>query len=234
MNINPQRILDMINRISRMSPFVLSNGELKKLCDEFKTKNNVELKSFVLKQNLCSFNMRNKRIPDLDELSKETYDYLKRAEFFQMSYLLNTFDESFLLSAIKHLIQIGEIHNISDVTQVSYFHRLAKRFPSKEEFLEYIENYYNINANPDNYCINNDKKIPTKNLNKLKSQKSKKDVLCTLCQNDIKIGDDVFVVPKCQHHFHFNKKECLDGFNIHDWLAKNSKCPVCQQKVKIV
>lgn len=43
---------------------------------------------------------------------------------------------------------------------------------------------------------------------------------CPICLNEFQDGDQIRVLPRCQHDFHVT---CIDM-----WLAKNSSCPTCR------
>ena len=51
---------------------------------------------------------------------------------------------------------------------------------------------------------------------------SKKDDICVICQEDIKLNDIVRII-KCKHSFHIN---CIDK-----WFIENKKCPMCKYEL---
>ncbi|KAM0020320.1 putative transcription factor C2H2 family [Helianthus debilis subsp. tardiflorus] len=54
--------------------------------------------------------------------------------------------------------------------------------------------------------------------------KSFKDGLqCAVCLSDVKEGDKIRVLPKCDHAFHM---ECVDL-----WFKSHSTCPICRNPV---
>ena len=46
---------------------------------------------------------------------------------------------------------------------------------------------------------------------------------CAICQDDIKDGEQIRAISKCQHGFHIN---CIDK-----WLSKKGECPLCRAAI---
>ena len=46
---------------------------------------------------------------------------------------------------------------------------------------------------------------------------------CAICQDDIKDGDQIRAISKCQHGFHMS---CIDK-----WLSKKGECPLCRAAI---
>ncbi|OMO91916.1 Zinc finger, RING-type [Corchorus olitorius] len=47
---------------------------------------------------------------------------------------------------------------------------------------------------------------------------------CAICLADFSDGDEIRMLPKCNHHFHV---ACID-----QWLLSHSSCPTCRHRLK--
>ena len=46
---------------------------------------------------------------------------------------------------------------------------------------------------------------------------------CVICQDDIKVNEDIIREIKCSHSFHI---DCIDN-----WFSENKKCPTCKYEL---
>jgi hypothetical protein len=51
----------------------------------------------------------------------------------------------------------------------------------------------------------------------------RRETMCSICLSDFKEGDNVSVLPKCKHTFHY---DCLA-----DWIKLKNNCPLCRLKI---
>lgn len=65
------------------------------------------------------------------------------------------------------------------------------------------------------------KKLPCHMI--LEEIKAAQSICCTICLQDIEVGETARTLPRCHHVFHL---KCVDR-----WLIKHGSCPVCRQEV---
>ncbi|KAK9278992.1 hypothetical protein L1049_028574 [Liquidambar formosana] len=65
------------------------------------------------------------------------------------------------------------------------------------------------------------KKLPSHMI--LDEIKTAQSICCTICLQDIEVGEVARSLPRCQHMFHLT---CVDK-----WLIRHGSCPVCRQDV---
>ena len=109
------------------------------------------------------------------------------------------------------------------------FYKQEKRMANEDEIFEYISNLQRINTDPERYYQDTKMHLPTPNLNLLLPKKSGKTDNCGLCMEEIKEGEECFVLP-CDHLFHCEDEKCIDT-TVKKWLSENKGCPVCKQEV---
>lgn len=111
------------------------------------------------------------------------------------------------------------------------FYKQEKRMANEDEIFEYINNLRRINEDPERYYQDTKMHLPTQNLSLLTPQKSCKDDNCGLCLEEIKEGEECFILP-CNHIFHSDEEKCLNT-TVKKWLSENKSCPMCKQEVII-
>ena len=68
-----------------------------------------------------------------------------------------------------------------------------------------------------NRPINISQNIPPR-----KMESSDGEQQCSICQEEIEVGESIKILP-CKHHFH---TDCIDH-----WLSMHADCPVCRKNV---
>lgn len=139
-----------------------------------------------------------------------------------------------------YVVRYGKIPNCQ-TTQISieFFHT-HRRFPTVEEINETMRRMILFYNSPEAFHqqdkievgVDNLQYIPILNM-KQSEFKQDTDFCCSLCQEEIKDGQNYVKLNPCGHIFHYNDKECLEDACIFKWLSKNNKCPNCKQQVVV-
>jgi hypothetical protein len=81
--------------------------------------------------------------------------------------------------------------------------------------------------------------VGVKNLNKLQVEimdknefKQCDNINCSMCQEEIENNLNYIKLP-CNHLFHYDGKDCLEGSTVFNWLEKNKYCPNCKQEINL-
>ncbi|PON70348.1 43kDa postsynaptic protein [Trema orientale] len=59
----------------------------------------------------------------------------------------------------------------------------------------------------------------------LEENKAAQSICCTICLQDLEVGEMARSLPRCRHTFHLR---CVD-----QWLVRHGSCPVCRQDIQM-
>ena len=138
-------------------------------------------------------------------------------------------DMNAMIMATEHALLNHATTNCYVIAQILVFHASEHHYPTTRE-LEQVE--AQLSAVMDPAQGEGAAEQPCPGLEKLKSQKAKKNVPqgCCICQGNIARGAKMIKLAPCGHIFHDKTREC-DG--IRPWLQKNKTCPICIKHVEI-
>lgn len=118
------------------------------------------------------------------------------------------------------------------IIMIYEYYVIMNMFPNDEELNMFIQNRNQIENNPNQYCIDNTRATPLKNIDKLKVKQASSDLaICSICHDTIKKGNNFIELP-CKHVFHADN--CLEEKkSILTWLKISKKCPNCNMVIEI-
>lgn len=64
---------------------------------------------------------------------------------------------------------------------------------------------------------------PRARMSNVKKEKAVVSGMCSICQDNINVGENITILIKCNHNFH---AECLDP-----WISKTNTCPDCRERI---
>jgi hypothetical protein len=89
----------------------------------------------------------------------------------------------------------------------------------------YLKNRILMQADADNFCC--DDRVPTPFKGDLPIVQCQEGMICGLCLEGPKTGENVFSMPCCKTVFHYDR--CVGGYNILKWFEEKKNCPGCNQ-----
>ena len=165
--------------------------------------------------------------PNIEQLVEAIFTMRCQCVFFS--------SESDIKSLIQEYIsEKADIPNCREYATLLEFHILHKRLPSEEELDEYARRTMDFFTNPEDFHQKDKIRVPTLNIDKLPVIQYDGDSCstCSLCQEDFIEKQNVIMLQPCNHHFHYDKKDCLDTANIITWIEQNNFCPLCKTKIE--
>lgn len=107
-------------------------------------------------------------------------------------------------------------------------------YPNEEELRNFIINITEFLRSPEEFHARDKHLVPAVGVERIQRFPNEDpDAICCVCQDQIKRDEMVLRLPPCQHIFHANNMECLDGSSVLDWLARSNLCPLCKTKVEV-
>ena len=133
-----------------------------------------------------------------------------------------------------YLREDGSLPHHNDFIHVYEFILLHDEYPTHEQLIEMNRRTVAFFMNPEQYHARDKMLVPALNVDKIPRYTNADDgVVCSVCQDDIAVGQIALKLPPCNHAFHANDTDCLGEGSIVKWLAENNKCPMCKSKVEV-
>jgi len=136
---------------------------------------------------------------------------------------------------LDYISEKADVPNCREYETLLEFHILHKRLPSDEELEDYTRRTADFFINPEDFHQKDKIRIPTLNIDKLPITQydGGSCSTCSLCQEDFIDKQNVITLQPCNHHFHYDKKDCLDTASIITWIEQNNFCPLCKTKIEV-
>ncbi|CAM8948716.1 unnamed protein product [Rhodiola kirilowii] len=126
-----------------------------------------------------------------------------------------------LLESLSHGESLSKVALMSSLMNGRVFMEWINAFQiSYQEFADVYDAYWEIS---DIYDIAGSKGLPTKLIQKLPKGPPELGKECTICLQQMKVGECARYLPNCGHTYHV---DCIDV-----WLTLKGSCPICRQRV---
>lgn len=159
-------------------------------------------------------------------------------------YLVDV-DEEIKFGAVYHLLTMaysspGIVISLEAVNAIIEYYNQEGDYPTLTQLRQFVQNYIDINNDPESYSMNNSVKIGVDNLDSLRPIEFKDiemiqpgdAITCMVCTDDINRGAKVYQLNPCKHVFH--AEGCLDdNTSILTWLKTSKYCPTCRTEISI-
>jgi hypothetical protein len=178
----------------------------------------------------------------LQKFRADTGRFPTKKEFFKNFYrecyceYTYTLDE-FVTACTIYMKYCGDISKLTcvEIYFLSQFIMIEHREPSSfEEFAGFLGRVVRSMRNPDSFFENDVilRPVENKKLEDIKKTISElKDTEdCSLCQEDIKLGEKC-VRLDCGHFFHSETKNCCETGTIFKWFETHRTCPTCRKEM---
>lgn len=183
------------------------------------------------------------KLPDIDDFD-DFVDYLRDWKYENAAcgcldvqeYMSNEEGKkkmSFIIH--RHLIDTGFYPTCQYISNMLTYEMINKEFPTREQFVEYVQNNVEIEQDPEQYYHDHKHQLPTQNMDKIKPFTYDGETkTCGICYNDIEKGDEVIQLPCGGNHvFHVDEEKCLEKHTIVEWMKSNKVCPMCKGEIII-
>jgi len=170
----------------------------------------------------------NETFPSSEQLVEKIFNIRCRCVFFHSETDIKRL-------ILDYISEKADIPNCQEYSTLLEFYILHKRLPTDEELEEYARRTMEFFTNPEDFHQKDKIRVPTLNIDKLPviQYNGESCSTCSLCQEDFSEKQNVIILQPCNHHFHHDKKDCLETASIITWLEKNNFCPLCKTKVEV-
>lgn len=167
------------------------------------------------------------RFPALNEMVSEiVQDYTD--DLFRSE--LNMDD---LYNIIEHwIVHFSYIPAYHECIYIHEFFTLNHFFPDRQELQSFITRTIQFYLNPEAFHQQDKELVPTLFAERIPQYTNADETcICSICQDEIKLGTKCMQLPQCKHTFHAESTDCLEEGSIYTWLSRSNKCPLCKTKV---
>ena len=132
-----------------------------------------------------------------------------------------------------YILTDGFLPRPEDYYFIVEYHLLHTSYPNPDQLEEMRIRAMRFALDPERFHAEDKMIVPTLHIERLpRTVCNATDQVCCICQDEIKVGQEMITLIPCGHVFHSTDVDCLENGSIMNWLSANNQCPMCKKKVE--